>query len=59
MTLSIYGSSGFVGSRYCEFNPVKRVERNALASETNDIVDSLLVDLHAKFDLLESLMLEL
>ena len=38
MTLSIYGSSGFVGSRYCEFNPVKRVERNALVSETNDIL---------------------
>ena len=26
---------------------------------SDDIVDSLLVDLHAKFDLLESLMLEL
>jgi nucleoside-diphosphate-sugar epimerase len=39
MTISVYGSTGFIGSRYCELNPIEtRIERNVLASETNDIL---------------------
>jgi nucleoside-diphosphate-sugar epimerase len=39
MTLSVYGSTGFVGSRYCELNPEARcIERNVLAPETDNIL---------------------